>query len=177
MVMDMGRDAVQGEVELVYRPTMADLTSALRARMRASRSGRMQRWLPGVLAVLAALQGVVMIAGGSGSVTFVVWALVAAVLLVLMPRFQARQLYRLAERQGTCRSVVSDSGVSVATDHTTTTVDWAVQPRFAETPDLFVLLSGDRNAVAVTVLPKRGIQDPADADRLREILDRNLTRV
>ncbi|MFC9912197.1 YcxB family protein [Streptomyces sp. NPDC059862] len=176
--MDMGRDAVQdGVVELEYKPTVQDLTQALRARLRASRSGRMQRWLPGAMAVLAALQLALVIAGGDGSLALILWSLFAAVLVAAMPWLQARQVHRLAERQGTFRAVVSDTGVSVVTDTTTMTISWAAMPRFAETPDVFVLLSGDNKAVGVTVLPKRGIQDPAGADRLRAILDRHLTRV
>ncbi|MET9829371.1 YcxB family protein [Streptomyces sp. NPDC006385] len=178
MVMDMGRDAVQdGVVELEYEPTVRDLTQALRARLRASRSGRMQRWLPGALAVLGALQVALMIATGNGSLGLTLWSLLAAVLVAAIPWFQARQVHRLAEQQGTCRTVVSDTGVSVVTDSTTMTISWAAMPRFAETPDVFVLLSGDSKAVGITVLPKRGVRDSGDADSLRAILDRHLTRV
>ncbi|MFE0255211.1 YcxB family protein [Streptomyces sp. NPDC059010] len=178
MVMDMGRDAVQdGVVELEYKPTVQDLAQALRVRLRASRAGRMRRWLPGALAVLAALQLALMTARDDGSVTSVLWMLIAAGLMAATPWLQARQLHRLAERQGTFRAVVADTGVSVVTDNANMTIGWAALPRYAETSQVFVLLSGDNKAVGITVLPKRGIQDPADADRLRELLDRNLTRV
>ncbi|NUP16155.1 MAG: YcxB family protein [Streptomyces sp.] len=175
----MGREATQGQnvIELVYQPTVKDLEQALRARLRASRSGRMQRWLPGVLGVLALLQLALMIAGGDASLMIILWALLAAVMLAVMPWLQARQLHRFAQRTGTCRTLVTDTGVSIANDSTATTINWAAMPRYAETPEVFVLLSGDNKAVGITVLPKRGIQDPSDADRLREILDRHLTRV
>ncbi|WP_328881774.1 YcxB family protein [Streptomyces sp. NBC_00299] len=179
MVMDMGREATQEQdvVELVYQPTVKDLDQALRARLRASRSGRMQRWLPGAMAVLALLMLALVIATGSGSPIVILWLLVAAVMVAAIPWFQARQLHRFAQRQGTCRTLVTDTGVSIANDAGTTTINWAGMPRYAEAAEVFVLLSGDNTAVGVAVLPKRGIQEPADADRLREILDRNLTRV
>jgi hypothetical protein len=48
---------------------------------------------------------------------------------------------------------------------------------YRETHEVFALFSGDHNARLLTLLPKRGLADPADADRLRAILDRHLTRV
>ncbi|MER6841794.1 hypothetical protein [Streptomyces platensis] len=41
---------------------------------------------------------------------------------------------------------------------------------------LFVLLSADRTAAGVIVLPKRGVADPENVERLRAILDRHLVR-
>ncbi|MCT7351401.1 YcxB family protein [Streptomyces sp. 15-116A] len=179
MVMDMGRDAAQDEsvVELTYQPTVGDLTQALWARLRASRAGRFQRWMPGIAAVLAALYAALALAGGDWEPLFFVWMLFLAVLAPLTPWLQARQFQRLAARQGTFRVAVSDAGLSVVTDTSTTTMNWLAMPRFAETRDVFVLLSGDNKAVGVTVLPKRGIQGPDGADRLRAVLDRHLTRV
>ncbi|MFI1163374.1 YcxB family protein [Streptomyces sp. NPDC020801] len=137
----------------------------------------MQRWFPGVLLVCVAIETALMAAGGDGSVTFIVWGLVASGLVALTPWLQARQIHRLSQRQGTFRATVTDTGVALSTDNTTAAVNWAAQPRYAETREVFVLLSGDKNAVGFTALPKRGLQDPADLDRLREILDRNLTRL
>ncbi|WP_329299542.1 hypothetical protein OG410_14665 [Streptomyces sp. NBC_00659] len=42
--------------------------------------------------------------------------------------------------------------------------------------DAFVMFSPDKNAVGFTVLPERAARTPEDVDRLRAILDRNLTR-
>lgn len=182
MVMDMGRDAAQDQnaVELVYEPTVRDYTQALRARLRASRSGRLQRWLPGLLAVLAALDAALLISGGDQdhwSASVIVWAPLLAVLIAITPWLQARQVHRLAARQGTFRAVVTETGVSMTSEAASATLSWAATPRYAETEEVFVLLSGDRKAVGVTVLPKRGVQDPAGADRLRAILDDRLTRL
>ncbi|MGW2896558.1 YcxB family protein [Streptomyces sp. NPDC001212] len=56
------------------------------------------------------------------------------------------------------------------------TMDWTVFQEYLETPRLFVLLGGDR-AAGIAVLPKQGAEDPADVDRFRAILDRNLKRL
>jgi hypothetical protein len=178
MVMDMGRDAVPETVEMVFRPTAEDFSSALRARLRVSRSGRRQLWSFGVIGVCAVFLAVMEVAGPGGvSPFFWVGVALAVFLAVGAPWLQARQFQRLAEPNGTFRASVTDTGVAVATDNTTATVNWAAQPRYRETSRAFVLFSADANACGFTVLPKRGLQDPADADRLRAILDRHLARV
>jgi hypothetical protein len=176
MVMNMGRNAEQGVVELAYRPTAEDFVAGLRERRQASRSARRQKWLIGIALVCAGVGAAAQLAQGEIPVFLPVWALVSAALIFLMPRLQGRQLLRAAERNGQYRATVTDDGLTVVTDHSTATVNWAAQPRYREGRDVFVLLSGDRNATCLTVLPKRGLTDPADADRLREILDRNVTR-
>jgi hypothetical protein len=87
---------------------------------------------------------------------FVVGLSGAAVLLMLTPRLQARQIMKLAAVQGEFRAGVDDSGVRVTTDNSSTVVGWQAQPRYVETAEQFVLLSPDKNAVGFTVLPKRG---------------------
>ena len=98
------------------------------------------------------------------------------VLLTVSPWLQGSQLYRFAARQGNWRATVADSGLVLTTDNSSLTVNWHMQSRFLETTDLFVLLSGDKNATGLTVLPKRGAQYPANVEQLRAILDRNLPR-
>jgi hypothetical protein len=171
------RSGVQESVELAYRPSVADFTSALRARRRISRAGRTRFWIVGFAAVVVLAQGAVALAGHKVAAFPLIWIVCTVALLSLTPWLQARQVFRLAERQGTFRVTVTDTGVTVVTDNTTTTVNWVAQPRYRETDDVFALFSPDRNAVGFTVLPKRGVQHPADVDRLRTLLDRNLTRV
>lgn len=182
--MDMGggaahdvRPDMQESVELAYLPSVADFTSALRARRRISRAGRTRFWVVGVAALFVLAQAAVALAGHRVAKFPLIWIVCTVVLLSLTPWLQARQVFRLAERQGTFRVVVTDAGVTVTTDNTTTSVNWVAQPRYRETADVFALFSADRNAVGFTVLPKRGVQHPADVDRLRALLDRNLTRV
>ncbi|MDF3297417.1 YcxB family protein [Streptomyces tropicalis] len=176
MVMDMGRDAGQGVVELEYRPTGKDFTAALRQRSRIARSRRAQKLSVLLAAVVFAIEVAQALTGGGVHWFPMLWAPCFVLLLVASPWLQGRQFLKLAARNGTFRVTVSDAGVTVATEHSTTSIGWPAQPRYRETPEIFVTFSDDKNASCFTVLPKRGLQDPADADRLREILDRHLTR-
>ncbi|MGW1914888.1 YcxB family protein [Streptomyces sp. NPDC002076] len=177
MVMDMGRDAAQDVVELRYRMEAADLTSALRARQRVSRVGWIYRWTPFVTG-LGALVEVVSLATGKHVALGMLVSLVTVTLaLALSPWLTARAFQRAAARHGLFRVKVTDQGVWMASDHTTASVAWPAQPRYRETSRVFIMLSDDRNATAFTMLPKSGLADPADADRLRAILDRNIRRV
>jgi len=177
MVMDMGRDAEQGVVELVYQPVAGDFSGALRERRRFNRAGRIQRWGIGFIAVALVIEIACALAGGHVDWFPLIWLPLFAGLLLLMPQLQARTVVKIAARNGTYRATVTDAGLTMTTDNSTTSVNWAAQPRYRETKDAFFTFSEDKNATCFTVLPKRGLQNPADADRLREILDRNLTRV
>ncbi|MFE2691812.1 hypothetical protein [Streptomyces mirabilis] len=168
-----GADAV----ELEYRPTVGDFTPALRARRGVSKAGRRQFWLLGGVTVLVALEGALALAGENVSVLPLIWLLVFAPLMLLTPWLQARQVQRFAECQGTFRVTVTDVVLTVTTDNATVALNWVAQPRYRETTGAFVMLSPDKNAVGFTVLPKRAARTPADVERLRAILDRNLTRV
>ncbi|WP_405712454.1 MULTISPECIES: YcxB family protein [unclassified Streptomyces] len=173
-----GWDEVGAVVELEYQPTTADFAEALNARAKISTSGRRQRKLLILMPALAVLMGITIARGGHGPGAPVWVGLVFVMLgVVLTPWLQGRQLYRFAARQGTCRTVVRETGIEVATDHSTTTVNWAMVPRYRETPQLFVLFSGDKQATGVTMLPKRGVRQPDDLDRLRDVLDRNVQRL
>ncbi len=91
-------------------------------------------------------------------------------------RSMARQMYSVVEKYGECRTVADERGAATTGETMSYTMDWTLFPQYTETPELFVLIGGTR-AVAIGVLPKRGAQHPADIDRLRAILDRNLRRV
>ncbi|MGW4825269.1 YcxB family protein [Streptomyces sp. NPDC004227] len=166
-------------VELVYRPTVGDLASALRARARSTGAGRSQRRVL-VFAVAAMAVDALLSAAGPGRHD-TPWQLYAGVVvfaafMTAVPWLQARQLHRLAERQGDIRGTVDDTGIRLTTAHSSATLDWHLYPRYAETPELFVLLSADKSAVGVVVLPKRAVAGPEDVDRLRAVLDRRLVR-
>ncbi|MFD0506403.1 YcxB family protein [Streptomyces chiangmaiensis] len=173
----MGRDATQDVVELVYKPVARDYATALRARAGASRAGKLRK--VAFVCVLFALfmETLLALTGSHVDRGLVGWMALVVVLLLLQPWMQGRQLFRFAQRQGTFRASVADTGLTVTTDNSTVNVNWTMQPRYRETPGLFVLLSADKNATGLTILPKRGAQHPADVDRLRAILDQHLTRV
>ncbi|WP_181803748.1 YcxB family protein [Streptomyces shenzhenensis] len=178
MIMDMGRDAGQGVVELAYQPVAGDFLGALRERERLRRRrGWVRRWTVGLIAFAFVLNASLSLAGnGKPDWFLLIWMPLAAALLLCTPRLQARAFLKLAVRNGTYRATVTDAGLTVATDNSTTSVNWAAQSRYRETEDAFITYSDDKNASCFTVLPKRGLPDPADADRLRAILDRHLTR-
>ncbi|MGW2681618.1 YcxB family protein [Streptomyces sp. NPDC001414] len=178
MVMDMnlGQNSVPDTVELEFVPTARDFVAVSRERRRFSRGGRREYWMIGVASALAALQVLLMLTGQNANVGLLVGLVTFVALLLVLPRLMGRAMQRMAARNGVFRAVVTASGVTVTTDHTSTTVDWVAQPRYRETPELFVTFSDTKGAVAFTMLPKRGLSDPADVDRLRAILDRNITR-
>ncbi|MFF5492464.1 YcxB family protein [Streptomyces aquilus] len=177
MVMNMGRDAEQDVVELAYRPVAGDYATALRERRRFNRAGRLQKVALPLIALAWALDLGLAVGGGDYNTFLLIWAPLFLALLVAQPWLQARQVLKAATRNGVFRASVSEAGLTVVTEHSSTSVGFAAQPRYRETKDLFVLYSDDKNATCFTVLPKRGVADPADVDRLRGILDRNLSRV
>ncbi|MEW2133647.1 YcxB family protein [Streptomyces sp. NPDC005435] len=165
-------------VELTYRLEAADLTSALRARLRVSRTGWVFFWAPGVVLGVFVIQVALYVAGFHQHISLgsMITMLILTGVLPLSPWLTGRRLARYTGRQGVFRATVTDAGVTLVTDTTTATVTWQAQPRYRETPRAFVLFSGDANATGFTLLPKQGLPDRADADRLRAILDRHLVR-
>ncbi|MDJ0385768.1 hypothetical protein [Streptomyces sp. G-G2] len=171
-------------VELVYLTTRPELAEALRARSATTAAGRRLRWLYPFLGTLLVLFGALAMAA-DGEVTGRPVGLAAAGAALwglspfvprLTPWLLARSLGTYMEKTGEARVLVDDSGLRVTTAASEMRIGWAAQPTYVETPGSFVMLSDDKGAVAITVLPKRGIQAPADVDGLRAILDRNLRR-
>ncbi|MER7723455.1 hypothetical protein [Streptomyces sp. NPDC096323] len=176
--MSEQQEAVHGAVELRYDPELRDYTAALRARGRVSAAARRQRILVGAATVcLVAATFLSLARGADMPAALPVALLVCGSLLFLSPWLVARQLFRFVRRQGEFRVRVEESGVSVDTHNASTVIRWQAQPRYMETADLFVMLSDDKNATSLTVIAKRGARDRSDVDRLREILDRHLTKV
>ncbi|WP_406097122.1 YcxB family protein [Streptomyces sp. NBC_01013] len=175
--MSEQQGAVHGAVDLRYRPVLQDYSAALRARNRVGSSGRRQRILGVVTTGCGVVAASLSLAEGTDvPVLMLVALLVSGPLLLLSPWLMARQLFRFVGRQGEFRVRVEESGVSIDTDHSSGVIKWQAQPRYVETADLFVMLSDDKNATALTVIAKRGVQDRSDVDRLREIFDRHLTK-
>lgn len=175
--MSEQQGTVHGGVELRYRPELRDYTVALRARNQVGVANRRQRIL--MVAATACLVAATLLSLARGAdvpIPLPVALLFCVFLLFLGPWLTARQLFRFVRRQGEFRVRVDESGVSVDTDNSSVVVRWQAQPRYVETADLFVMLSDDKNATALTVIAKRGAQDRSDVDRLREIFDRHLAK-
>lgn len=164
------RPAVDERIELVYTPTVEDFREALAARSRATRAGRRHRLFLNLIAAGTVLVGALKIAIGEEIDSSLVAVLVAAVgLILVLPRLQAAQFHRLAADKGEFKVTVEATGVTIANRHSTSTLAWQAAPYHVETPGLFVLLSADKNNACLSILPKRGTDDP---DGLRALLAR-----
>ncbi|KOU30652.1 hypothetical protein ADK52_04625 [Streptomyces sp. WM6372] len=168
-------------VELVYQNTVADFAGALRARAGRTGAARRKKWLFSFIGTLSLIGGAALLAGNEPDVSRAVAFLVGGVLLWVIgplgPRLQARAFRGLLEKTGETRAVIDGTGVRLTATDCDTRIGWAAQPTYAETDELFVMLSEDKRAVAMTVLPKRGARSPEDIDRLRAVLDANLRRL
>ncbi|MEU7135741.1 YcxB family protein [Streptomyces sp. NPDC046261] len=165
-------------VEFVFRPAAADFEEALRARARRTAAGRTQALLGPLMAAagvaaFAVLRDIalpVLITALVLSVAAASWGTVRGL------RTTARRMFSIVEPYGQCRVAADDRGMASTGERVSFTHDWTVFREYLETPGLFVLLGGER-AAGVSVVPKRGAQDPADVDRFRVVLDRNLKRI
>ncbi|MGW2278289.1 YcxB family protein [Streptomyces sp. NPDC001770] len=164
--------------EFVYRLTADDFEQALRGRARWSWAGRVQVLLLPVVTTVAFT--VFSFLRGSSLPVAIVTTVVADVAVIWGTlrglRSTARRIASVMEPYGECRTVADESGTVSTGERGAFSMEWSVYREYLETPGLFVVLGGDR-ATGIGVLPKRGAQDPADVDRLREILDRNLKRL
>ncbi|MFF3620333.1 YcxB family protein [Streptomyces sp. NPDC002467] len=180
---EVGEAAKATTVELAYRPTPADMAAGIRARWRFTPSGRRQRWTFPLLAALFFLMAANklqhgMSLGDRGVYLQLVIGTTLLAMVFLGPRLGAKRVHKaLVEKQGEFRAVVTEAGVTVGSTSFSQSLTWAMAPRYTETPEAFVLLSADKYGAGITVLPKRGTQDPADVDRLRALLDRHIERV
>ncbi len=167
-------------VELVYRVTPADLAQAIRVRNRAVPAMRRQRWLMPLMGVAMVFFGGSALAAGGPVVKpvgFVGLGLLLCALTLYGPRLQARSFAGLLGKAGEARTVVDGAGIQVTTARSSSRMAWGAQPVYAETPDTFVTLDIEKRAAAMTVLPKRGVREPGDVERLRALLDGNLRRI
>jgi len=166
-------------VELEYRPRTSDFTAAVRAQFRVSPDRPQVIW--GIVAFVAFGCSSAVVSWSAGHTTAVVIRLGGLLFLLVMawfvPVYWGRGLHRLAESQGTTRMTVTDAGVTATTDKGTRVRRWGARYRYRETRTVFVVLGSDTTADAPTLLPKRAVRTSEDIDRLRAILDRNLTRV
>ncbi|WP_055603559.1 YcxB family protein [Streptomyces aureus] len=175
-------NGTRDRIELVYPPVSADMSEAVRVRLRATRWWPVLRWTArGACALafgVAALVLFVLREPDPGTaIEMIAIGPVAVAAAELVPWATARSLFLMARSQGEARAVVDEDGGRWITRDTDIVIRWAMLPRYVETPRLFVLLTARRTGTGFGYLPKSGLADPADVDRLREILDRNSARV
>lgn len=178
--MEDRAEATVGEyVELEYQVTREDMRQALKVRAKASgRARQAQRF---VLIGVAAFVGVSAVPLAQGETpdtqSLVIAGLLVVLLFVVQPWLVARQFHKIASRNGAYRAKVDDFGATVSNTGGSSQLNWTASPHYAETPDTFVLLSGDKNVSCLTVLPKRGAQAPGTVDGIRALLDRHIRRL
>ncbi|MEU1307935.1 YcxB family protein [Streptomyces cinnamoneus] len=171
-----------GSVTVEYELTLADVRSGVGARVRAVPRARRLR-IAVAVAVAAFVLATALTAAlrGPGAVGVPVWAVLAlcgwGVFVVWgTPPLQARALYEVVRLHGRTRTRLDEVGMSSASAQSTQTMEWALFGRYAETKDVFVLMSADRAGGSLAVLPKRAFTRPGDTDRLRALLDHRLPR-
>ncbi|MFE5792460.1 YcxB family protein [Streptomyces sp. NPDC056503] len=175
-------DGVHDRVELAYTAVFADVHEAVRVSLGATRWWRALRWVAygaAVLALLiAALELLLPGEPDTGTVAEMAGLGVAAVaVLHLMSRAVAWAFFRAVRAQGEVRAVVDAEGGRWSARDTQQTIRWAMLPRYVETDRLFVLLTPRQAGSGFAYLPRHGLAGPADADRLRALLDRHSSRV
>ncbi|MDQ1010889.1 hypothetical protein QFZ82_005374 [Streptomyces sp. V4I23] len=159
-------------VELVHRPTRADILTAVRVRERYRR----MTWVRWIVTALLLAWGILPAFAPASRGPAVVPVLLG-VFVWAIPHLYASQVLRIVGWQGDYRTTVTEDGVTAVNDHCALTQRWTLFRGHRETADSFVLLSRDRGVMWVEVLPKRGLRDAGDADRLRATLDRHLPRL
>ncbi|MFE9018691.1 YcxB family protein [Streptomyces sp. NPDC007808] len=174
-MIHQGRDITEGAdtVELAFRPTRADILQGIRTRDRIRRLTLLRWALSALFAGLAAHVAT----DGARSAPGAVLILLCAAVIYGTPRIQANHVFRTVSWQGEFRTTVTDSGVTVETEHTTLVQRWSLFRGYRETGEHMVLLSRDPNILVLEVIPKRGVRGEQDVARLRALLDRHLTRV
>ncbi|MEV6202360.1 YcxB family protein [Streptomyces sp. NPDC051771] len=175
--------ALHDRVELAYPAILADVREAVRVSLKAALWWRVLRAAAYGSAALAflivALELLLPGDPDAGTVAKMAGLGTAAVVVVrLMVWAVARTVLRAARAQGgEARAVVDAEGGRWTSRDTETVVRWAMLTRYVETERLFVLLVPRRAGTGFAYLPKHGLADPADADRLRALLDRHSRRV
>ncbi|MGW6414294.1 YcxB family protein [Streptomyces sp. NPDC055055] len=166
-------------VELVYSAEFDEVNEAVRVRLGATRWWRALRWAARGACALALLVGLLALLSGDVAVgaQLLVLGPVAVAAVELVPWASARSVFRLIRAQGEARAFVDEAGGRWTSRDTDVTIRWALLTRYAETPRLFVLFTDREAGTGLAYLPKRGLAAPAEADRLRAVLDRHAARV
>ncbi|MFJ3234456.1 YcxB family protein [Streptomyces sp. NPDC086787] len=178
--MEGRAESTVGErVELEYQLTREDMRQALKARAKASGRARRMRGfaLLGVAAFVGASAASLAQGEAPDTQSLIIAGMLVVSLWVLQPWLMARQFHKIASRNGSYRATVDDAGVTVSNTGGSSRLNWTAAPHYAETLNAFVLLSGDKNVSCLTVLPKRGVQEPGGVDAFRTLLDRHIRRL
>ncbi|MGW6306197.1 YcxB family protein [Streptomyces niveus] len=164
-------------VKLTYVVTWREISEGLKMQMRHSPVGRWcYRVLWGLCALLALLSVANLLTRGVDAAGLEVWRfLLTACLLVIAIRWlTALALLAYARHLGEHRVTVDADGISIVSERHTHHTNWGFYGRGAESRRVFVLLTPDVWGTGLMVLPKRGLSDPQDAERLRSLITEHL---
>lgn len=167
-------------VRLACRPTREDIAEVMRVRRRVTPSGRRSRIIGAVGLVLWAVALVLFAVNGQlldSAVPLLIVVVALCALTLGLRRLAARQVHKLRTSRGEHTITVGSDGVRVATDLNTMRVPWSQLSGYVETENLFALLHTGMNDINTTPLPKAALTQPADIDRLRDVLDLHTSRV
>ncbi|MGW4199992.1 YcxB family protein [Streptomyces sp. NPDC004726] len=177
-----GERTTDTAVALVYQPMARDIMTAAKLQRWRTSAGRGQfAATAAALVVCAGVAAVRLLDTGSVNdgvfASLAIFGVYIGALLAFTPRMLAGQGIKLWGPLGTFHTVVDGSGIRMTSQVYAQAVAWPAVERYAETAELFVLLSRKPSAAGLVILPKRGIQEPADMDRLRGVLDERLERI
>ncbi|MEU2544464.1 YcxB family protein [Streptomyces roseolus] len=169
-------------IELTYLPVLADVREAVRVTLDAARWWRaLRRVAYGAAALAFLVAALELLLPGEpdpGTVAEMAGLGAAAVAVVrLMGPAVARAAFLAVRAQGEARAVVDAEGGRWTARDVEQVIRWPMLPRYVETDRLFVLLTPRRTGSGFAYLPKHGLAGPADAERLRALLDRHSARV
>ncbi|MFE0512368.1 hypothetical protein [Streptomyces sp. NPDC058964] len=177
MIEEQAAEQRRTGVVLEYEQQHGDLVAAVRLILGKRKSGFVYR--PPFVVTLGLL-GVAMIvldvAQGEPKISSFLVPLYA-VLLYFWPHLAARRLLRANAHQGPLRVTVDEEGVRAVGAQAEVRTTWRNYGSYAENDGVFVLRSPDRAGRCANVLVKRGAADPADIDRLRDLIAANLPKV
>ncbi|MFD3665690.1 YcxB family protein [Streptomyces sp. NPDC058659] len=168
-------------IEIRYPVVFEDVREAVRIRMLAILWWRVVRWAAwGAFVLTLLVAGLALLSPSpepGEAVRMTALGLVAVAAAELAPWAVARSYFAVVRAQGEATAVVEEDGARWSSRDTETTIRWALLPRYVETPRLFVLLTAKQSGSGFAYLPKRGLTEPGEVDRLRAVLDRNTSKV
>ncbi|MFJ3924649.1 YcxB family protein [Streptomyces sp. NPDC090022] len=168
---------VTGEVVLRFTGTLDK--SEIREGFKAAGAFRRLRWFAATCALVIALVGVRVDAGG-GSVNFVFVALAVvygSVMYLVLSRQGVAKALRVQRDHEGAECVVDGTGIAAVLDGAEAfRTGWDQLTRYHETPRLYVVMGGTGLRTKALILPKRLLTAPGEADLLGAVLDSRLRR-
>ncbi|MEV4994671.1 hypothetical protein [Streptomyces niveus] len=164
-------------VKLTYLVTWREISEGLKMQMRHSPVGRWcYRVLWGLCALLALLSVANLLTRGVDAAGLEVWRflLTACFIVIAIRWLTALALLAYARHLGEHRVTVDADGISIVSERHTHHTNWGFYGRSAESRRVFVLLTPDVWGTGLMVLPKRGLSDPRDSERLRSLITEHL---